>query len=82
MSLIKVDGYSNLRKDPSTGAVINIDSSSYQTYMKARKQAMEQYNERKETQETVSALQNEINNMKNDIAEIKGILITLINKNS
>lgn len=80
MSLVKIEGYQNLRKDPSTGGVINVDKRSYDSYMLAKNSASKQVEERKATQESISGLQDEINNIKNDLSEIKGILMSLINK--
>lgn len=80
MSLVKIEGYQNLRKDPSTGGIINVDKRSYESYMLAKNSATRHVEERKATQESISGLQDEINSIKNDLSEIKGILISLINK--
>lgn len=63
---IKVDGHSNLVRDKSSGAIININSSDFE---KARlaKQA-------KKRQEQ------ELQDLKHEVSEIKSLLLKLIEK--
>jgi len=63
--MIKVEGYSNLYRDPKTGAIINTDDGDYNKYLKLLKS-----DNRKEK---------ELKKMKNDIEEIKGALSQIIN---
>jgi hypothetical protein len=63
--LIPVEGHNNLFRDRNTGAILNRDASAYQNYMRL-KQIKE--NEK-----------NEIDNIKQDIDEIKSLLKELIN---
>ena len=63
--MIKVEGHSNLYRDPKTGAIINTDDGDYNKYLKLLKS-----DNRKE---------NELKKMKNDIEEIKGALSQIIN---
>lgn len=70
MDKIKVEGYSNLYRDPSTGAIINSNIDEYNAYLEAKKKREELYNS-----------VNEINNLKQEMAEIKSLLKELINKN-
>ena len=63
--MIKVEGHSNLYRDPTTGAIINTDDGDYNRYLKLLKSG-----NRKE---------NELKKMKNDIEEIKEALSQIIN---
>ena len=66
MSLIPVEGHSNLFRDSETGAIVNNDDSSYQAYMRAKNAKI---NERAELDE-----------MKKDIDEIKSLLREILSK--
>ena len=63
--MIKVEGHSNLYRDPKTGAIINTDDGDYNKYLKLLKS-----DNRKER---------ELKKMKNDIEEIKEALSQIIN---
>jgi hypothetical protein len=65
---IKVDQDSSLYKNMQTGAVINIDDQGYENYMR-----MKRKKERKDE---------EINQLKDELSEIKGILKTLLENNN
>lgn len=66
--MIPVDGHKNLYRDEQTGAIVNLNQSEYNNYVLLREQ------KRREKLE--------IQNIKNDIQEIKSILYKLIeNKN-
>lgn len=80
MSLEKVEGFSSLRKDTTTGGVINVDSQTYQNYKTQKILARQKFEETKTTHETVASLQTEINSIKSDMNDIKEILIKLLEK--
>lgn len=80
MSLQKVEGYSNLRKDSSSGGVLNIDRSSYEAHKNAKMHAMRKQSDFEHTQKSVVELQAEINTMRDDLSDIKSILLTLLEK--
>ena len=80
MTLLNVEGYSSLKKDPSTGGVINTDRSSYQEYMKSRAAAQRIAQTNLDTAAAVSDLQGKINSMESEMSEIKQLLIQLIHK--
>lgn len=80
MTLLNVDGYSNLKKDPSSGGVVNVDKRGYKAYLENKRLALQQYEENKSSQEQVSTLQDEINTMKGEMSEIKSLLIKLLEK--
>ena len=64
--MIRVEGYSHLYRDEESGAILNCDTKEYETYVKS-------LNQRK--------LQKiEIDNIKDEIAEIKSLLVDLANR--
>ncbi len=80
MSLVSVEGYKNLKKDTSSGGVVNVDSRGYKTYLENKKLALQQHEEQRQTQSSVVQLQQEINTIKNDMNDIKSILMQLLEK--
>lgn len=81
MSLEKVEGFSGLMKDTSSGGVVNVDKRSYNEYMKSKTIAQRNIQQQRATQETVQELQSEINTIKNDMLDIKMLLTQLIKGN-
>ena len=63
--MIKVEGHTNLFRDPETGAIINTDDTGYDQYLKLMK--------------SDSKKERELSKMKNDIEEIKESLSKIIN---
>ena len=80
MSLVKVEGYSNFRKDTSEGGVVNVDKSAYSNYLITRNAARMKAQELESTKQSVANITDEINSIKSDISDIKNILLTMINK--
>lgn len=80
MNLVSIEGYSNLKKDTTSGGVVNVDKRGYQTYQNNRIKALQKVQEQKQAQEEVVGLQNEINTMKGEISEIKNLLLKLLEK--
>lgn len=70
MGLIRVDGHLNLYKDEYTGAVVNLDNTAYNQYIQSRKNK----------ENKLKSQQQEIDNIKNEISEIKSLLKELINE--
>lgn len=64
--MIRVEGYSHLYRDEKSGAILNCDTKEYETYVKSRNQRKLQ--------------KSEIDNIKNEIAEIKSLLVDLANR--
>ena len=64
--MIRVEGHSNLYRDEKTGAIVNMDTVGYKSYLEASKIAKEE--------------KNELNNMKKDIEDIKGALKEILNR--
>jgi hypothetical protein len=73
MARLKVDGYENLVRDLRSNAIINTNQNDYTLYM-ARIKARE-----KQGDEIRSAVK-EINNLKQELYEIKKLLKEVINK--
>jgi len=64
--MIRVEGYSHLYRDEESGAILNCDTKEYETYVKSRNQRKLQ--------------KSEIDNIKNEIVEIKSLLVDLANR--
>jgi hypothetical protein len=73
MELIKVAGERHLLKNPDTGVVINNDEAGYRAYL-----AQAELNAAK--RQKMLTVEQEIDSMKEDIAEIKNILKLLVEK--
>jgi hypothetical protein len=67
MSYLKVKGHSNLVRDTESHAIINTNRSTYELYMKKQMQRRRQQDELRDTVR-------EINNLKNEMYEIKQLL--------
>lgn len=67
----KVKDYPHLVKDLETKAVINTDHDSYLSYIAERSY-------REKVTKSTTSLEQEINNLKTDIADIKSLLVQLI----
>lgn len=70
--LLKVKGKEGLVRDLSSGAIINTNTSDFENYLKKR-------SANKQLREDLDQQSKEINNIKNEIGEIKQLLIKLIN---
>ena len=71
MSRIKVEGYSSLVRDINSNGIVNTSVSEYQTYMK-RVRAREQQGDQ------IRSAVKEINNLKTELREIKGLIKELV----
>lgn len=78
--LHKVEGHTNLRKDLYSGGIINVDKNSYNSYQNTKRLALQQLQEKHQIKEDVKDLRNEINNIKEQVSDIKDLLMQLINK--
>jgi len=68
MTYSKVQGHSNLYRDEETGAIVNVDHNAYTQYISSRNSRQAQ--------------RKEIDEMKQDISEIKSLLKELLNEQS
>ena len=66
MTTVRVEGYSSLARDEESSAIVNTDLNAYQLAKK-----------RKERMQTQS---NEINNLKEEVSEIKKLLQNIVEK--
>lgn len=66
MKKIRVDGYSHLYRDVETGAIVNCDNSSYKNYVNSLKKD--------------KIKKQELDNMKQDIEDIKGALKEILSR--
>lgn len=71
---LKVQNAENLVRDMTTGAVINTDTSGYESYIAQR-------NRVKSQKEQILQQEKDINNIKNELYDIKELLLSLIEKN-
>ena len=67
MSILKVEGHSDLVKDTETKGVVNTDKNGYEVYM--RKVTI-----RKTERQTVRELVREINELREELKDIKNLL--------
>ena len=74
MKVIKVQDDTNLVRDVETGAILFNNSTQHHKYVEQRKRFVSR-------NEQVEQQAEEINSMKNDISEIKGMLTALLNRN-
>ncbi len=79
-SLAKVEGFTQFNKDTSAGGVVNVDKRSYENYIATRNMLKQQKEQQQCTVNTVNELTTEINNIKEDLKDIKTILMAIINK--
>lgn len=71
--LIKVEGHEHLARDPHSGAIVNTNKSAYQA-------AVEAADRRKREAEKLDSAVDDINNLKEEIGEIKDLLKELIQR--
>lgn len=73
MDYLKVLGHDGLVRDSSSGAIVNTNRAEYEQYMETKRRLDERENK-------ISQHSNEINNIKTELQEIKGLILQLINK--
>ena len=71
-TFIKVEGHTSLVRDIRSNAIVNRNVSEYQTYMK-RVRAREQQGDQ------IRSAVKEINTLKKELREIKGLIKELVN---
>ena len=70
---LKVEGHNGLVRDMSTGAIINTNRTEYEEYM-ARKRLAEQ------RELEISKHSEDINILKNELQDIKSLILQLLQK--
>ena len=73
IELIPVEGKSGFYRDPESTAVINCDKKAYADYMKRKKISKAKSNE-------LNKMKEDLDNVKGELGEIKGLLSTLVQK--
>lgn len=71
---IKVQDESNLVRDMETGAILMVNPSQHKSYVERRAKILAKNAE-------IERHADEINSMKQDISEIKSMLVALLNRN-
>ena len=72
MSYIKVEGHTSLVRDIRSNAIVNRNVSEYQTYMK-------RVRDREQQGDQIRSAVKEINTLKTELREIKGLIKELVN---
>lgn len=80
MSIVKVEGYSNFVKDTDNGGVLNTDSSAYNAYKRQKFLANRSATIQKESSESIRNLETELNNLRQDLTDMKTMLFELLQK--
>lgn len=70
MDKMMVDGHPGLYRDMTSGAIINDNSYEYETYMK-------NYQMRQNKSQKIDRIEEDLNNLKSEISEIKTLLLKL-----
>ena len=70
---IPVEGRSGLYRDPDSTAIVNRDKKAYLDYMKRKKIAKSKNSE-------LNQMKEDLDNVKGELGEIKGLLSTLVQK--
>ena len=68
---LKVEGYTSLVRDVNSKAIVNSNVSEYQTYMK-------RVRDREQQGDQIRSAVKEINNLKAELREIKGLIKELV----
>ncbi len=71
--MVPIAEHVQLRRDRRSGAIVDVDSTSYENYLKIK-------NSRHQQQERIGVMETRINNMEADIADIKTLLYKLLEK--
>ena len=73
IELIPVEGKSGFYRDPESMQIINCDKKAYSDYMKRKKISKAKSNE-------LNKMKEDLDNVKGELGEIKGLLSTLVQK--
>ena len=72
--MYKLEGHSDLARDPKTNSIVNVNSTDYEQYI-ARRSVKKQEVQKSEN------VEQELANLKGEINEIKSLLKELVNGN-
>jgi hypothetical protein len=70
-TLIKVQDHEHLRRDPETNAIVDINASGFENYLKIK-------NSRQQQQDRLDQLETKINNFESNLTDIKSLLQQLL----
>mgnify|MGYP003338507077 CR=1 FL=1 len=73
MQYLKVIGHEGLVRDTATGAILNTSKTEYDEYVALQRKAAEK-------EALISQHSEDINNIKNELQDIKSLLLQLVNK--
>ena len=66
IELVPVEGHTTLGRDPASNAILNTDTTQYDAYIKARKQALKK--------------ERSLQDLKDEVAELKALVKDLVQK--
>ena len=75
MSLIPVENHPGLFRDSVTNAIVNRSKSDYERYTKTRNNILSK-------EERINHLEEKVDNLSNDIGDIKSMLQSFLNKSN
>lgn len=70
MNKLNVDGHPDLYRDPSSGAIINQNSTDYESYIKS-------YRIRQSEKAKLENMESDLQSLKDEIGEIKTLLMKI-----
>lgn len=71
---INVEGYNNLKRDITTGAILNTDSSEYEKYLNLKKIKSTE-------KDKINTIIEDISVLKSELSELKTLLTNLVKQN-
>ena len=71
---VQVEGHTSLVRDVETGAIVNTNRSDYERYVKQKRL----FQERNSQIEQINKHTSEINSIKDDLQEIKSMLLQMV----
>lgn len=71
LNLVRVQDHENLRRDPGTGAVIDVDQQAYENYVKTKQSRQQQ-------QQRIEHMEQRINSFESNLQDIKHLLHKLL----
>ena len=71
---INVEGYNNLKRDITTGAILNADSSEYEKYLNLKKIKSTE-------KDKINTIIEDISVLKLELSELKTLLTNLVKQN-
>jgi hypothetical protein len=70
MKKVMVDGHPGLYRDSDSGAIVNSNTYEYESYMKS-------YQMRQNKSQKIDKIENELQDLKSELTEIKTLLLKL-----